>query len=290
MEKYLSHYSAAAFWNIPYIDTVLGFKADEPEPVTMDFTFNKRNARYFSKDSTNYLCQLTLPAGAVISRKGVKVASPELMFIQLASKLDIHRLILLGLQLCSHPPGKAGEAITSKQKLGNFIEKTHGHRGYRKACRSLQYVEDGSASIMESIAYMVLALPHALGGYGLRTPIFNYEIKLKEESGKRLEQGRCFVDLYYGSKKIAVEYDSFTYHKKPSEQGRDAVRSMALERQGIRVMSLSTLQIYDKKACMDFAYNLAHSLDKRIQIRTKKFDIMHDRLRSLLPNKSTVVE
>ncbi|NLB17239.1 MAG: hypothetical protein GX825_00520, partial [Syntrophomonadaceae bacterium] len=137
--------------------------------------------------------------------------------------------------------------------------------------------------IMESITYMILTLPHALGGYGIRGAVFNFAINLKDETAKRLGQQRCFMDLYYKPMKLAVEYDSFTFHNSPSEQGRDAIRSAILNRHGIDVMHLSTIQIYDRKACADFAANLAYRLGKRIEIRTKKFGEMNALLRTLLP-------
>ncbi len=61
------------------------------------------------------------------------------------------------------------------------------------------------------------------------------------------------------------------------------MRSAILDRQGVEVMHLSTIQLYDKDACMDFASNLSSRLGKRIQIRAKKFDEMHTLLRTLLP-------
>lgn len=237
-----------------------------------------------------HLCELTLPAGAVAARDGNMVASPELLFLQLACRLNIHQLILLGLQLCSHSPGNPCEAITTKKNLRNFLEKTSGHRGHQKALRALKYIEDGSASIMESLVYMIMTLPHALGGYGLDGAVFNHEIKLKDEAGKRLGQKRCFTDLYYKSAKLAVEYESFAFHNNPSEQGKDVMRSAILGRQGIEVMHLSTIQLYNKDACMDFAFNLASRLGKRIQIRAKRFDEMHTLLRVLLPPGRPIVE
>jgi len=281
MNEYLSYFSAAALWNIPYIEAVLGPKITETDSV--DFTVSECSARSLKKGRILHLCELALPVGAVVSRNGKMVASPELMFLQLSCKLNIHRLILLGLQLCSHPPGNPSETITTKKKLQTFISKTSGHNGHLKASRAVKYIEDGSASIMESIAYMILTLPHALGGYGLDGAVFNHEIKLKDKAGKRLGQKRCFTDLYYKSVKLAVEYESFTFHSSPSEQGKDVMRSAILDRQGVEVMHLSTIQLYDKDACMDFAFNLASRLWKRIQIRTKKFDEMHAILRALLP-------
>ncbi|MGI6731095.1 MAG: hypothetical protein ACOX5F_04240 [Anaerovoracaceae bacterium] len=281
MKPYLSYYTAAAYWNIPYIEAVLGSEAHGTS--TIEFTVSKRSAKYVKKNRTIYLCELPLPSGAVVSRNGTMVASPELLFLQLASRLDIHRLILLGLQLCSHPPGEASKAITSKRKLKIFLEKTSGHRGHRKAIRALKYIEDGSASVMESMTYMLLNLPYILGGYGLGGATFNYEVKLSDEVALRLGQKRCFVDLYYKSSKVAVEYDSFAFHNSPLKQGKDAVRSVALKRQSIEVMHLSTIQLYDKESFKDFAFILAARLEKRIHIRTKEFEPMNTLLRDLLP-------
>ncbi len=288
MNEYLSYFSVAAFWNIPYIEAVLGSEIAETDPV--HFTVSERSTRSQKKGRIIHLCELALPAGAVVSRNGKMVASPELMFLELACKLNIHRLILLGLQLCSYPPGNPSGAITTKQKLKTFLAKTPGQRGHLKASRAVKYIEDGSASVMESMAYMILTLPHALGGYGLDGAVFNHEIRLKEEAGKRLGQKRCFVDLYYKLAKLAVEYESFAFHNSPSEQGKDVMRSAILDRQGVEVMRLSTIQLYDKDACMDFAFNLASRLDKRIQIRAKKFNEMHSLIRALLPAEKSVSE
>ncbi len=285
MEKYVSYYSAAKYWNIPCIETVIGKKATETNPA--DVTVFKHDARFRIKGKMVRSCEIVLPDSAFIRRNGKMVASPELLFLELASVLSIHRTILLGLQLCSHHNGHPSEAISTKQKLQVFLEKTKGHRGQRKAERALKYVENGSASIMESLVYMIFTLPNALGGYGLNHAIFNYKIELNKEVIKRLGKKYCFVDLYYKQSKIAVEYDSFAYHNSPSKQGEDLVRSATLERQGIKVMHLSTIQLYDVDACRDFAYNLATSIEKQIYIRTKKFDEMHALLRTLLPNEKT---
>ncbi len=87
-----------------------------------------------------------------------------------------------------------------------------------------------------------------------------------------------------------VEYESFAYHSSPSEQGKDVMRSAILERQGVDVMRLSTIQLYDRDACRDFAYNLAARLGKRIQINTKSFDDMNAHMRALLPDEKPVFE
>lgn len=288
MKGHISHLSAAIMWNIPYIETVIGNMISESENT--DITVIGYNARFCINGKKVRSTKLALPSKSVKVLNGKKVSSPELLFLELASVLDIQRLILSGLQLCSHPPGFPTQAITTKLKLERFISKTKGHRGHSKAVRTLKYIENGSASIMESLAYMFLTLPYMLGGYGLRGAVFNHEVKLNSSTGMRLKQCRCFVDLYYKDAKIGVEYDSFAHHNSPSEQGKDAIRSAILKRQGIEVLHMNTIQLYDKNACSDFAHNLAARLGKRIHIRTKKFDEMHDLLRRLLPDNKPISE
>ncbi len=282
MNGYLSYLSAAKTWDIPYLETVIGKKITEED--VEEITVSNNNAQLYAEGKKVHTCRLDLPENAVIIKNGREVASPELLFVEFARKLSIHQLILLGLQLCSHPHGRPTEAITTKQKLEMFLTKTSGHWGQRKAIRAVKYVENGSASIMESLAYMILTLPHALGGYGLSGAIFNHKIRLMGEAKMRLGQDCCFVDLYYKHKKVGVEYESYAFHSKPSEQGKDAVRSSILRRKGINMMHLSNIQMYDSDACRDFAYNLAARLGKRIHIRTVKFDEMHNQLRQLLPD------
>jgi len=285
MNGYLSYLSAANYWGVPHIETVIGRKITESD--VEEITVSDYNNRFHTKGKKVYACKASLPTNAVLSQDGLKVASPELLFLEFARKLNIHRLILLGLQLCAHKPGQPSDAITTKQKLEIFLAKTSGHWGHQNAMRAVKYVENGSASIMESIAYMILTLPHALGGYGLDGAVFNHEIRLLSDAKARLEQERCFIDLYYKHKKVGVEYESYAYHSKPSEIGKDAVRSAILQRKGICMLHLNTIQLYDKDACRDFAYNLASRLGKRISIRTEKFEEMHAHLRELLPDRKT---
>lgn len=281
MSEYLSYLSAAFYWDIPYIENL--WDPEDYDCSKYYVTVSQESERYFKKNRICNISKLALPANAVVSRNGEMVASPELMFLQIASKWDIHRLILLGLQLCSHPPGNPSKAITTKRKLRAFLAKTAGHRGQRKALRALEYLENGSASVMESLVFMIFTLPNIFGGYGLDGAVFNHEIILKGEANKRLRQNRCFADLFYESAKLAVEYESFAFHNSPAGQGKDLLRAATLERQSIDVIHLSTIQLYDSEACLDFARNLATRLGKRIRIRADKFEQNHRLLRALLP-------
>jgi hypothetical protein len=314
MNAYLSHRSAAEYHNIPFLEAVLPGTDDAAgRGRKTELTYRESAKRSKSKRIRSHVSTLALPQGAVVARHtppvapgsanarhetseapnaghgaadAVRAASPELVFLQMASSLDLHRLILLGLQLCAHPPGRPSDALSSKRKIMAFIGKTQGHAGHRKAAQAAKYLADGSWSIMESLAYMILALPNALGGYGLRGAVFNKEIALDRQGSLLLSQQRCFADLYYDKAQLAVEYQSLAHHATAAEQGKDMLRAGVLERQGVAVMQFSAIQLYDRYACRDFAFNLAARLGRRIQIRAASFGAMQNRLRCLLPRRA----
>jgi len=298
--KFISHFTAAYHWNIPYIDSVFDSKCISERQINeiTDITVTNQNSKFRDKKYRLHVCKLPLPKSAVIRCDEKLVASPELIFLELANHLDVHRLILLGLQLCSHPPGDPAKALTTKRKLKILLVKTGGHIGHKKAEHALQYIENGSASIMESLMYMLLSLPNRFGGYGLKDAFFNYEIKLNSTTGyggkkvagsdatrkyTKQKEKRYFVDLFYKKAKLSIEYDSFTHHSSPSAQGKDLLRATELEHQGIEVLRLSTIQLYNIDSFEVFVKNLASRLGKRIRIRNRKFDTMNKGLRGLLP-------
>jgi very-short-patch-repair endonuclease len=212
----------------------------------------------------------------------VRIASPELVFLQLARELSVQQLILLGLQMCSHAPMQANKALTTRRKLELFLAKTEGHRGHRKAARAVQYLANGSNSIMESFTYMFLTLPSALGGFGLKGATFNHEVTLNAESRRSLLQRSVFTDLYYEKAKVAVEYQSLAHHQGEGRKGHDTLRITALALHGIEVFQLSPYQIFSESDLKGFARTLASRLGMRIRERSEKFEQMHRQLHGLL--------
>lgn len=289
MKEFLSHFSAAYRWNIDCLDSVVGveyanmYKKNLVTDITVTHHSMKRKRNH---ECIIHVCEQTLPTSSVTKQGNTFIASPELVFLQMSNELDIHRLILLGLQMCSHPVGRKEKAVTTTDNLNSFLKKTSGHHGHKRAEQALRYVTDGSASIMESIAFMILTLPHLYGGFGLSGACFNYKIPLDPRGRRQLGKSSCFVDIYYEKEKLAVEYDSFAYHNTPTAQGNDNVRASTLERLGIEVVRFSTIQLYDKKVCKDFAGNLASRLGKRVRIRSKRYEEEQSKLWKLLPSKS----
>lgn len=284
MIKYISHFSALQIWNVPYLKNVFGEKyvKEREANLKLDITVSDRRAR-FSRDGCKiHSCCMELPRNAIVKRNGQLVASPELTFLQLSNELDLQQLIFLGLIMCSYKVGQSTTAITTKRKLEMLLQKTSKHRGNAKAVRALKHVEEGAASIQEMVAFMIITLPHILGGYGINGACFNREILLNKDSQKFLNQKRCYADIFFEEEKLDIEYDSQTHHNNPTAQGKDRKRASALESQGIDVISFTTIQLYEMDSCKKVVMNIAKRLGRRIQIRTNKFEPAHNRLKKFL--------
>jgi hypothetical protein len=273
-------------WEIPNLEVVFGMSSQEDLQRHYDIphrcfssTSNLRNR----KTTKTHSASLPLPKGAIVECGEKQVASPELVFLQLAGELEFHRLVLLGLQLCSCNPLDPQGALTSTVKLKRFLKNCEGHVGHKRATTALRYVADGSASIMESLLYMLLTLPNHYGGYGLSGAELNHEIKVPPAMRREPKQDRYYVDLFWGKANIALEYDSYEYHSTIKSWVKDTRKFTVLECLGCHTMSINTPQLYNEESLGVVSNALARRLGKRMRIRDKAFAKMHQKLRSMLP-------
>ncbi len=58
MKEYLSYFSAAALWNIPYFEAIPS--PEITETVTVDFTVSEHSMRSLKKGRIIHLCKLAL--------------------------------------------------------------------------------------------------------------------------------------------------------------------------------------------------------------------------------------
>jgi very-short-patch-repair endonuclease len=290
-ESYISHESAALTWDIPFLHVVLGYPSAE---LLKESLLKKEQRSYCSQgertkfvlDETHYRV-LPLPAGAVVRHGGETVASPELVFLDLARQLGFHQTVLLGMQLCASD-SNGSKPLTTAAKLQDVLKGCPGHHGIKAAARAMRYVADNSWSVMESLLYMLLTLPHNYGGYGLKGAALNKEIRLKEK-GAAQKANRFFADLYWEKAKFVVEYDSAEYHNNVNSWMKDARRITTLERSGYKTLSFNTAQLYHDDACTEMAEVIATYLGRRIQIRTPCYPEGKARLRGLLPRREALI-
>jgi hypothetical protein len=270
VEKYLCGKVALDYWDVPAIRGKI-------EPLgsifTEEFVIFTDKPLYRPDRAIIHTCRIP---GAEKYVEG-HVCTLPLVFLQVALEYSIHELIYLGLQVCSYREGKRPRSTV--EELRACAEELRGHQGRRKALRAIRYLDNNSRSPMESILYMFLRLPNALGGCGFSEIVLNEKIVL--EGGSKT----YFADLYVPSCKLDIEYDSEEFHSSASELSRDRERTAHLEAEGYRVVSVGYSQLNNLKAFKHLARQLSRLIGKRIYIRARKFFESFVALRDLLLRK-----
>ena len=243
-----------------------------------------------------HVVKVPLPEGAIIDvGGGLLVASPELCFFQLANKLPLANTLQLGLELCGKYALPANNAVrknpeftekgfrnrpalTSIEKLTSFLERSSGVFYQRRFHSILRYIDNGSASPMESRLLILLTLSYRHGGFGLPMPELDAAVEpakstLKTARSKsrqdlhRLSKYdkayRC--DLYWRALKLAVEYDSDIYHLLSEQKAEDSKKKNYLLSKGIHVISVSRLQMRSVEEVERVAKQLATRHGKQLR-------------------------
>ena len=190
----------------------------------------------------------TYPRGSFVRlAEGVLVSSPELCFVQMATKLPPIALVRLGFELCGTygiPTVARADygferPFTTVARLGRFIEAAGDMPGTVKARKALRFIASGSASPMETCMVMLLCLPLRLGGYNLPKPQMNREVRPKRRGRFAAEDRQCFCDLVWHEARVALEYDSSEFHG-PRQAADDARRRNVLLNRGFTVVSVTS--------------------------------------------------
>lgn len=196
-----------------------------------------------------------LPQGSFVKvAPRLYVSSPEACFVQLASRLTDVEAILLGCELCGSYSLAVDDArgfrmrppLTDYAQLSEYVDLSFGCRGARRASRIVRLVAEGSASPMETILFALMCLPASKGGYGLPFPTLNYRIEVGGSEKKLADRKYYACDFFWPKAKLALEYDSDMFHTGAERITSDSKRRNALESMGIRVVSVTKAQVYDR--------------------------------------------
>ena len=187
---------------------------------------------------------------------GVIVPCPELCFLQLAQSLDLLPLIQAGCFLCatfgldpSVPSGLMGRTpLTSPRRIGADPERCPGHDGLTRVREALRFVCAEAASPPEVFMRLVLGLPARLGGFGLSGSVMNKRIKPSKRAKALAGRESLVPDLYLPDCKLDIEFDSNAEHLTARQATLDATKRMALESDGLKVITVTTSQLASASA------------------------------------------
>ena len=313
MKLFISHQSALEFWRkrrkLPgnsadrRCNAVLPSEPARTERLVflglalpVHIVLGSQETRRLSPVATQHVFSAKTPIGCFMNiGNGVMVSSPEFCFLQMASQLTLIELIELGYELCgvySLPLAYDKEVpecgfyqrkqLTGTRKLKDFLGSMTSVKACEKAQRAVRYIQDNSASPMETKLAMLMTLPYKLGGYGFKTPQLNYRITLSKTAKRYFTKDYYVCDLYWPDEKVAVEYDSDMFHTGSERIANDSNKRNALALQGIQVVSVTRRQLYRFKELEGATKTIAKHLGKRLFPKKGDFATVRLKLRKQL--------
>ena len=244
-----------------------------------------------SKTHTCHVLTGSIPNGSFCKiGNGVYIASPDLLFIEMATRLTFVDLVLLGLELCGtytlQPNGTPGcqgcPAATTKRTLSSFAEHAKGMRGSALAQKALRWVVNGSNSPMESALMLYLCLPVRLGGYAFPPPDLNPTTKLGKKATRLYDYETMRCDLHWTKQHTVIEYASTQEHLTPKAAAKDALRANTLGYKDINLITVTPRMITDHVQFDNVAKQLAKALGVRIDSRKLLYSKARRELREQL--------
>lgn len=231
-------------------------------------------ARSQSKLVTCHTASALPPDGSSLRiSSNVLVSSPNLLFLQMARRLPLAELVLLGYELCgSYAPSETEDRgfrtrppLTSALSIQRFVDKAAPLAGIKAARRALRFVQDNSASPMESIQAMLLCLPRSLGGLGVGQAELNGVID-RTATGKPFPCGAFYRgDMVWRSHNLIVEYDSDLCHSGSEQIARDSKRRAALLAAGYTVVTVTKAQVLDARELEKVANLLIRKMGGKVR-------------------------
>ena len=250
-----------------------------------------KGSRCQSPYFVSHVWQHAMPPRTLVAvSDGLYVAAPELCFVHMATTLDIPRLACLGFELCGGYSVSTGDQrgfidrtpLTSVARIESLLDEIKGMRGCVQARRALRFVLAGSASPMETILVILLHVPRSLGGYGIPAPVLNYRVEVGRSVASMVEKSHYACDACWPQSKIAVEYESDSYHTGSSRIARDSKRRNELIAMGFEILTVTRKQLFEYYTFDRFAHQLAKRLEYRMREHVGTYDPRRMELRKLL--------
>lgn len=256
-----------------------------PERGVLHVTVQDERARNRSRTLHCHCWSDGFPEGAFYQLgEGNCVAAPEFAYLQMARELSVTQLIALGDELCGvysfdedclSGVRQRGVPLTTPGRLAGFLEMVEGRaarggaggsvpQGLRKAQRAVAHVVSNSASPMETMLEMLLALPCRMGGYGIPRPLMNHEIRLSGEAAAIARRRSLRADLWWGERCVDLEFNGRAAHSGERAEFSDRARTNALMLMDCTVIEMTSQQLMSFGEFELLALHLAKLLGKRI--------------------------
>lgn len=255
-----------------------------PPPIVL--LVARESDKRFARDVTSRYTQAELPPNSFFElRQGLFMATPELVFVRMASQLTEVQLAEVGMNLCGRycideatkQVLDRSQFITTPDKLRAYAASASHMRGSSKARTALKLVLPNSGSPYETKLKLLFCHPVGRGGFGLPFTAMNYDV-----SAGRLErimaQSFYSIDLVNELMQFGVEYDGGDAHPDASEDKR---RRNELATLGWRVFPIDKEILHDPEATIRAAEQIAKQMHVRLR-RSVNWEKKYLRLRAEL--------
>ena len=116
---------------------------------------------------------------------------------------------------------------------------------------------------METVAALLVSLPHCMGGWNLGRVKMNQRILTAD--------GPKWVDIFFYKERVGLEYKGRRAHSI-ERTARDDRRQNRLTGTGITVLNIWYEDLAQEHLCEKLMLNIAHSLGKRIRLRSATYE------------------
>ena len=199
----------------------IGFALSSEEPLSICVAVPDKASRLRMKGARNiiYGSAQSLPAHPFIEvAQGLAISCPELIFLEMAAKMTMERLVMLGHELCGsfsrnpHDPRNGNVMLwcppaTSSGRIEEFIRATKWNAQAERALRALSFVSDGAWSPTESIIATMVNLPYEEFGYGLGRCELNKKVDTSVELANAIGKNDRRPDLLFKDAPVGLNYD-----------------------------------------------------------------------------------
>lgn len=161
------------------------------------------------------------PGSILLVDEHVRMACPNLVFLQMAEQLSLPAMVMLGLELCGHFSRSASDplsgavidevpAATDVESLRKYLASFKSVKGLAKAREALEYVCDHAVSAPEAVLATMYGLPREEGGYGLGPVVLNERVQVRGEEDRVRGKAR-YPDLMFDFAPVGLNYDGFKH-------------------------------------------------------------------------------
>lgn len=191
--------------------SVAAFEKDRPLHVAVPSAKDRLRVN----GVTNEVWSSGIPENSFIDvGPGLQISCPELVFVELASVMDLPSHLLLGMELCGNYARSASdprngdaayrlEPVTTPERIARYMASCRRVRGTVAARETLEYLVADAWSPMEAAVATLLILPAEELGYDMWPISLNQRKGMGEGASKETR----LPDVLFHATRVGLNYD-----------------------------------------------------------------------------------